>query len=201
MARTLSSIRKAFISKHTSIVSSVLKCHFHSSGVMSSKVAVILSGCGVYDGTEVHEASATLVHLSRGGAEVSMFAPNVEQMHVVNHTKGEPMEPNRNVLVESARIARGKIDALSNLDSSKFDAIIFPGGFGAAKNFLKNRKRVGTDDCLFNAVFFDMVKRQTDSTCFRREKMEGNIRESVRGAVIRCTAYCRNILPSFEPSV
>ncbi|XP_069109977.1 glutamine amidotransferase-like class 1 domain-containing protein 3, mitochondrial [Argopecten irradians] len=134
MARTLSSIRKAFISKHTSIVSSVLKCHFHSSGVMSSKVAVILSGCGVYDGTEVHEASATLVHLSRGGAEVSMFAPNVEQMHVVNHTKGEPMEPNRNVLVESARIARGKIDALSNLDSSKFDAIIFPGGFGAAKN-------------------------------------------------------------------
>ncbi|XP_060084607.1 glutamine amidotransferase-like class 1 domain-containing protein 3, mitochondrial [Ylistrum balloti] len=134
MARTLYSIRKTLFSKHTNIVSSVLQCHFHSSGIMSSKVAVVLSGCGVYDGTEVHEASATLVHLSRGGAEVSMFAPDVDQMHVIDHTKGEPMDTKRNVLVESARIARGKIDALSNLDSSKFDAVILPGGFGAAKN-------------------------------------------------------------------
>ncbi|OWF41050.1 ES1 protein homolog, mitochondrial-like [Mizuhopecten yessoensis] len=134
MAGTLCSIRKALFSRHTSIVSSALRCHFHSSGIMSSKVAVVLAGCGVYDGSEVHEASATLVHLSRGQAEVSMFAPDVDQMHVINHTKGEPMEPKRNVLVESARIARGKIDALSNLDSSKFDAVIFPGGFGAAKN-------------------------------------------------------------------
>ncbi|XP_070211905.1 glutamine amidotransferase-like class 1 domain-containing protein 3, mitochondrial [Littorina saxatilis] len=94
----------------------------------------VLSGCGVYDGSEVHEASAILVHLSRNGAEVSMFAPDIDQMHVVNHTKGEPMEPNRNVLVESARIARGKIDALSKLQASGFDAVIFPGGFGAAKN-------------------------------------------------------------------
>ncbi|ESO95105.1 hypothetical protein LOTGIDRAFT_160866 [Lottia gigantea] len=99
-----------------------------------AKVAVILSGCGVYDGTEVHEASAILVHLSRAGSEVGMFAPNINQMHVINHTKGEPMEQNRNVLEESARIARGKISALSELDSKKFDAVIFPGGFGAAKN-------------------------------------------------------------------
>ena len=63
-----------------------------------------------------------------------MFAPDVEQMHTVNHTKGEAMEPNRNVLVESARIARGKIEPLSNLKAENFDAVIFPGGFGAAKN-------------------------------------------------------------------
>ncbi|XP_045190579.2 glutamine amidotransferase-like class 1 domain-containing protein 3, mitochondrial isoform X2 [Mercenaria mercenaria] len=94
----------------------------------------VLSGCGVYDGSEVHESSAVLVHLSRAGADISMFAPDVEQMHAIDHTKGEPMENNRNVLVESARIARGNISALSNLTSSNFDAVVFPGGFGAAKN-------------------------------------------------------------------
>ena len=97
-------------------------------------MAVVLSGCGVYDGTEVHEASAILVHLSRNKAEVSMFAPDMEQMHAIDHTKGEPMSVNRNVLVESARIARGKVQTLSNLSAKDYDAVIFPGGFGAAKN-------------------------------------------------------------------
>lgn len=100
----------------------------------SQKVAVVLSGCGVYDGTEVHEASACLVHLSRGGAEVSMFAPDISQMHVVDHTKGAPAEESRNVLVESARIARGAVKALTELKAGEFDAVVFPGGFGAAKN-------------------------------------------------------------------
>ncbi|XP_063434757.1 glutamine amidotransferase-like class 1 domain-containing protein 3, mitochondrial [Mytilus trossulus] len=107
---------------------------FHCSSVQSAKVAVVLSGCGVYDGTEVHEASAILVHLSRNKADVSMFAPDIEQMHAIDHTKGEPMPTNRNVLVESARIARGKVQALSNLTANDYDAVIFPGGFGAAKN-------------------------------------------------------------------
>ncbi|KAK6178464.1 hypothetical protein SNE40_013252 [Patella caerulea] len=107
---------------------------FHTSTLQTSKVAVVLSGCGVYDGTEIHEASAVLVHLSRSGSDVEMFAPDIQQMHVVNHTKGEPMEPNRNVLEESARIARGKVSALSDLDPKNYDAVIFPGGFGAAKN-------------------------------------------------------------------
>lgn len=98
------------------------------------KVAVVLSGCGVYDGSEVHESSATLVHLSRGGAQISMFAPDIEQMHAINHMKGEPLPQNRNVLEESARIARGKVDPLSKLTANDFDAVIFPGGFGAAKN-------------------------------------------------------------------
>ncbi|XP_018430939.1 PREDICTED: ES1 protein homolog, mitochondrial-like, partial [Nanorana parkeri] len=109
--------------------------HFHSSpGKSSSRVAVVLSGCGVYDGTEIHEASAILVHLSRAGAEVKMFAPDIPQMHVIDHSKGEPSQESRNVLVESARLARGDIAALSKLSAEDHDAVIFPGGFGAAKN-------------------------------------------------------------------
>ncbi|CAN2387803.1 ES1 protein homolog, partial [Pristimantis euphronides] len=105
-----------------------------TQGNPAAKVAVVLSGCGVYDGTEIHEASAILVHLSRAGAEVKMFAPDILQMHVIDHTKGEASQESRNVLVESARIARGDIKALSQLNVQDHDAVIFPGGFGAAKN-------------------------------------------------------------------
>ncbi|CAL8270009.1 unnamed protein product [Boreogadus saida] len=101
---------------------------------MAKRVAVLLSGCGVYDGTEIHEASATLVHLSRAGAKVKMFAPNTEQMHVVNHCEGKPAEGKRNVLQESARIARGDVTDLAKLDVKDFDALVIPGGFGVAKN-------------------------------------------------------------------
>lgn len=101
---------------------------------MGKRVAVVLAGCGVYDGSEIHEASAVLVHLSRGGASVNMFAPNIDQMHVVNHLKGELSEEKRNVLVESARLARGNIQDLSKLSVKDHDAVILPGGFGAAKN-------------------------------------------------------------------
>ncbi|KAF7215465.1 glutamine amidotransferase-like class 1 domain-containing protein 3, mitochondrial [Nothobranchius furzeri] len=106
----------------------------YSSSEMAKRVAVVLAGCGVYDGSEIHEASAVLVHLSRGGASVQMFAPNIEQMHVVNHLKGEPSQESRNVLVESARLARGNIKDLTELSAENHDAVIFPGGFGAAKN-------------------------------------------------------------------
>uniref|UniRef100_A0A3B3Z915 Uncharacterized protein n=1 Tax=Periophthalmus magnuspinnatus TaxID=409849 RepID=A0A3B3Z915_9GOBI len=123
----------SFLSAFTSKTISALNSHFYSSE-MSKRVAVVLAGCGVYDGTEIHEASAVLVHLSRGGASVSMFAPNTEQMHVINHLKGEPSQESRNVLVESARLARGNIQNLSKLSVKDHDAIIFPGGFGAAKN-------------------------------------------------------------------
>ncbi|KAL4231236.1 Glutamine amidotransferase-like class 1 domain-containing protein 3 [Mactra antiquata] len=132
-------VRSVIESKHLACIT----CNIHTavtmnksntSGGNSPKVAVVLSGCGVYDGSEVHESSAVLVHLSRAGADISMFAPDIDQMHAINHTKGEPMEQNRNVLVESARIARGNIGALSTLNATDFDAVIFPGGFGAAKN-------------------------------------------------------------------
>lgn len=98
------------------------------------KVAVILSGCGVYDGAEIHESVLTLLALDRQGAEYQCFAPDIPQHHVVNHLTGEEMEPARNVLVESARIARGEIRPVQELNSDDFDALILPGGFGAAKN-------------------------------------------------------------------
>ncbi|KAK3593095.1 hypothetical protein CHS0354_038138 [Potamilus streckersoni] len=105
-----------------------------SATVAGPKVAVVLSGCGVYDGSEIHESSAILVHLSRAQADTTMFAPNIQQMHTIDHMKGEPMEPDRNVLIESARIARGKVKDLAELHAELYDAVIFPGGFGAAKN-------------------------------------------------------------------
>ncbi|XP_069752121.1 glutamine amidotransferase-like class 1 domain-containing protein 3, mitochondrial [Narcine bancroftii] len=98
------------------------------------RVAVILSGCGVFDGSEVHESSAVMVHLSRAGAEVQLYAPNVKQMHVVNHMTGQPTEEERSVLVESSRIARGNIRTLAELKINDVDALIIPGGFGVAKN-------------------------------------------------------------------
>lgn len=94
----------------------------------------MLSGCGVYDGSEIHEAVLTLLALSRQGAEVVCFAPDKSQADVINHLTGEPMAESRNVLIEAARIARGDIHPLGQADASQLDALIVPGGFGAAKN-------------------------------------------------------------------
>lgn len=102
---------------------------------MSKKVAVILSGCGVFDGSEIYESVITLLCLDEAGAEIQCFAPNVQQMHVINHLTGEVAEgESRNVLVESARLARGEIKDLAEARAEEFDAVILPGGFGAAKN-------------------------------------------------------------------
>lgn len=98
------------------------------------KIAVVLAGNGVYDGSEIHEATLTLLAIARSGAQYQCFAPDVDQAHVVNHLTGEEMHEKRNVLVEAARIARGNIKPLSEYNAKDFDAIIFPGGFGAAKN-------------------------------------------------------------------
>lgn len=101
---------------------------------MKKKFAIILAGCGVYDGAEIHEATLTMLAISRQGAEYQCFAPDVDQAHVVNHLTGKEMNEKRNVLVESARIARGNILPLSDFHASEYDSIVFPGGFGVAKN-------------------------------------------------------------------
>jgi enhancing lycopene biosynthesis protein 2 len=102
---------------------------------MMAKVAVVLSGCGVYDGAEINEAVLTLLSLEQQGASYQCFAPDREQMHVINHLTGEPVEgETRNVLVEAARIARGNIRPMTEASASAFDALLVPGGFGAAKN-------------------------------------------------------------------
>ncbi|MCM2256386.1 MAG: isoprenoid biosynthesis glyoxalase ElbB [Vicinamibacteria bacterium] len=102
---------------------------------MAKRIAVVLSGCGVYDGAEIHEAVITLLALDRRGAEAVICAPDVDQMHVVNHLTGQVAEgEKRNVLVESARIARGKIQDVKQVEADQVDGLILPGGFGAAKN-------------------------------------------------------------------
>jgi len=101
---------------------------------MAKKVAVILSGCGYLDGAEVQECVLTLYFLDRAGIEVSCFAPDQPQMHVVNHLTNEPTEEQRNVLVEAARIARGVVRKLGEAQLAEFDALVIPGGYGVAKN-------------------------------------------------------------------
>ena len=98
------------------------------------KFAVVLSGCGVFDGAEIHEATLSLLAIAKKGASYQIFAPDINQHHVINHITGEEMDESRNVLVESARIARGNIRKLDEFQASDFDALLFPGGFGAAKN-------------------------------------------------------------------
>ncbi|WP_282176369.1 isoprenoid biosynthesis glyoxalase ElbB [Vibrio nereis] len=98
------------------------------------KVAVILSGSGVFDGAEIHEAVLALHAIEKQGASWHCFAPNIDQLHVINHKTGEEMDETRNVLVEAARITRGNIEDVAKLNVDDFDALLLPGGFGAAKN-------------------------------------------------------------------
>lgn len=98
------------------------------------KVALILSGCGYLDGSEIYETTLTLLALDQADAGVQCFAPDIPQLHVVNHLSGEPTGESRNVLVEAARLARGKIKDVKEARADEFDALIIPGGFGAAKN-------------------------------------------------------------------
>ncbi|MGC9374980.1 MAG: isoprenoid biosynthesis glyoxalase ElbB [Bacteroidales bacterium] len=98
------------------------------------KIAVVLAGNGVFDGSEIHEATLTLYSIVKNGASYEIFAPNIDQHHVINHLTGDEMKEKRNVLTEAARIARGKINDLKNFNADNVDAIIFPGGFGVAKN-------------------------------------------------------------------
>ncbi len=98
------------------------------------RVGVILAGCGYLDGAEIHEATCTLLSLDRRKAKLVAMAPDVPQMHVVDHLKGEPTGEARSVLTESARIVRGRIQPLAKVGAQDLDALVFPGGYGVAKN-------------------------------------------------------------------
>jgi len=108
------------------------------------KIGVVLSGCGVYDGAEIHEAVLTLLAIDKAGAQAVCMAPDIRQVSVVNHRTGEdaPGEK-RNVLEESARIARGRIRDIKEVRSTELDGLVFPGGFGAAKNLCDFAARGG----------------------------------------------------------
>ncbi len=101
------------------------------------KIGVILSGCGVFDGSEIHEAVLSLLAIKECGAEYQCYAPDISQHHVINHLNGDELNQERNVLIESARIARGEIISLDKFDEKQVDALVLPGGFGAAKNLSK----------------------------------------------------------------
>lgn len=104
---------------------------------MSKRIGVLLSGCGVYDGSEIQESVFTLLSIAENGGDALCMAPNKDQHHVLDHTTGNEMEEKRNVLVEAARIARGDIKDLAEVSVDDMDALIIPGGFGAAKNLTK----------------------------------------------------------------
>jgi enhancing lycopene biosynthesis protein 2 len=108
------------------------------------RIGVVLSGCGVNDGSEIHETVITMLELDKAGADIVLMAPNIDQLHVINHYTDQEMNEYRNVLIESARIARGDIRDMAEVSSSDVDALIFPGGFGVAKN-LCDYAMAGTD--------------------------------------------------------
>lgn len=99
------------------------------------KIALLLSGCGVYDGAEIQESVLAMLAIQEAGAECICISANKDQHHVINHTTGEEMPEKRNMLVEAARIARGNIKDLAEIEIRDFDALVIPGGFGNAKNF------------------------------------------------------------------
>ncbi|HON18505.1 MAG TPA: isoprenoid biosynthesis glyoxalase ElbB [Salinivirgaceae bacterium] len=122
----------------------------------TKKFAVILAGCGVYDGAEIHESVLTLLAIDELGCQYELFAPDIAQLHVVNHLTGKSTDEKRNVLVESARIARGKIKNLLEYKPNDFDGIIFPGGFGVAKNLFSFA--IDGIDCTVNPIVEKAIK-------------------------------------------
>ena len=119
------------------------------------KIGVLISGCGVNDGAEIHESVITMLALDRAGVESVMMAPNIDQMHVVNHYTGQEMDEFRNVLVESSRIARGNIKDMAEVTGNDIDALIIPGGFGVVKN-LCDYAMAGSE-CSINPDVFRLV--------------------------------------------
>ena len=127
------------------------------------KVALVLAGCGYLDGSEIHESTLCLLALHQAGHEAHCFAPDMPQAGVINHITKQPMDESRNCLIESARIARGDIQPLKDLDPDAFDAILIPGGFGVASNlstFAKDQADCSVNDHLRKAIlgFYEQGK-------------------------------------------
>ncbi len=101
------------------------------------KFGILLSGCGVYDGAEIQEATMAMLAIKEAGHEYQCISLNKEQHHVINHLTGEEIDQRRNMMVESARIARGEVVEVKNISPADIDALVIPGGFGSAKNFSK----------------------------------------------------------------
>ena len=122
-----------------------------------AKVAVVLSGCGYLDGAEIREAVLSLLYLDEAGAEVQIFAADKPQMHVVNHLSFDEVDEARNVLEETARIARGQVKELTAASADDFDALVIPGGYGVAKNL--SDFAVKGVECQVDPIFSNLVKQ------------------------------------------
>jgi enhancing lycopene biosynthesis protein 2 len=130
--------------------------------------AVLLSGCGVYDGSEIHEAVLTLLNIDKEGGTYHCIAPDVDQHHVINHITGEELNEKRNVLVEAARIARGNVKSLKEINAQDYAALVIPGGFGAAKNLTKwaFNGPDGHIDADVKKIIFDFVEAKKPIAAF-----------------------------------
>ena len=153
---------------------------------MSKKVAIILSGCGVFDGAEINETVLTALSLDQQGAQVEYFAPDITQTTVINHQTGEAMSEQRNVLVESGRITRGKSRDIRELKAADFDAVILPGGFGVASN-LSDFASAGADctvqaDTLQAILQFKHAKKPVGLIC-----ISPALSAKIFGEGVRCT--------------
>jgi enhancing lycopene biosynthesis protein 2 len=122
--------------------------------------AVILAGCGVYDGAEIHEAVLSLYAIQKNNARYKVFAPDIQQHHVINHYTGKEVPESRNVLIESARIARGDIQPLNEFDPGLYDGLLLPGGFGAAKNL--STFAFDGEDCTIVDEVADAIKAMAE---------------------------------------
>ena len=150
------------------------------------KIGVVLSGCGVYDGAEIHESVITLLAIDRAGAQAVCMAPNVDQMHVVNHLTGEESAgEKRNVLVEAARIARGEIKDISPVKADDIDALVFPGGKALDRQLsdmtlsavLKRMNRSDITVHGFRSTFRDWAG---ETTVFPREVIEAALAHQLK---------------------
>jgi enhancing lycopene biosynthesis protein 2 len=151
-----------------------------------ARVGVVLSGCGVFDGAEIHEATLTLFYLDRAGSDIICMAPNVDQMDVVNHIKGEAADGKRNVLIESSRIARGVIKDIKDVKAEDLDALVFPGGYGAAKNLCNFA--VKGPDCTVHPEVERLIK-------------EMNAAKNPLGFICIAPVIAARVLGSFSPQL
>lgn len=122
--------------------------------------AVVLSGCGRADGSEIHESVCALLCLENMGCTYQCFAPNIKQAAVINHINNQPMNEERNVLIEAARIARGNIKDIKEFNADDFDGIIFPGGIGAVTNWCDFAQK-GTE-CTVNTSIHSVIRQCYD---------------------------------------
>lgn len=153
---------------------------------MSKKVAIILSGCGVFDGAEINETVLTALRLDQLGAQVEFFAPDIDQAVVINHQTGKEMSEQRNVLIESGRITRGKTRDVRELKADDFDAVILPGGFGVASN-LSDLSSKGTQSTVEEGTLqailqFKEAKKPVGLIC-----ISPALSAKIFGAGVRCT--------------